>query len=205
MSNDAAGFASATDRMIASPKGAFDAGLRPDPFPDQAASLLPGRLAATRTGLTPASDDELETRTSPQRDHLLITGRTDCSTNGASPRPDKACRRSLPIRAQAIAGTRGQVGRPPPLAAPMNCDLDAKCVCAGQVRCRCAVEREPSTLRRRNPFGTSTLTQDSGFAGCSFLRPFRDFARSGTSPVPGLRPERVAPSGQLNDPPRCEK
>ena len=42
MSNDAAGFASATDRSVASPNGAFDAGLRPGPFPDQAASLLPG-------------------------------------------------------------------------------------------------------------------------------------------------------------------
>jgi hypothetical protein len=38
---------------------AFDAGLRPGPFPDQAASLLPGLLAATRTGLPPAGDDEL--------------------------------------------------------------------------------------------------------------------------------------------------
>src|SRR5437763_251304 len=38
---------------------ALDAGLRPDPFPDRAASLLPGLLAATRTGLTPAGDDEL--------------------------------------------------------------------------------------------------------------------------------------------------
>src|SRR4051794_29134532 len=38
---------------------AFDAGLRPDPFPDRAASLLPGLLAATRTGLAPAGDDEL--------------------------------------------------------------------------------------------------------------------------------------------------
>jgi hypothetical protein len=65
MSNDAAGFASATDRMIASPRGAFDAGLRPDPFPDQAASLLPGLLAATRTGLTPASDDELTNHQPP--------------------------------------------------------------------------------------------------------------------------------------------
>jgi hypothetical protein len=36
-----------------------DAGLRPDPFPDRAASLLPGLLTATRTGLTPAGDDEL--------------------------------------------------------------------------------------------------------------------------------------------------
>jgi hypothetical protein len=49
----------ATDRRVASPKGAFDAGLRPDPFPDRAASLLPSLLAATRTGLTPAGDDEL--------------------------------------------------------------------------------------------------------------------------------------------------
>src|SRR5665648_800592 len=38
---------------------ALDAGLRPDPFPDRAASLLPGLLAATRTGLSPAGDDEL--------------------------------------------------------------------------------------------------------------------------------------------------
>src|SRR5277367_5971533 len=41
------------------PHRALDAGLRPGPFPDQAASLLPGLLAATRTGLTPAGDDEL--------------------------------------------------------------------------------------------------------------------------------------------------
>jgi hypothetical protein len=38
---------------------AFDAGLRPGPFPNRAASLLPGLLAATRTGLSPAGDDEL--------------------------------------------------------------------------------------------------------------------------------------------------
>src|SRR3954454_15248051 len=31
------------------PCRAFDTGLRPDPFPDRAASLLPGLLAATRT------------------------------------------------------------------------------------------------------------------------------------------------------------
>src|SRR6516165_9873932 len=49
----------ATDRIVAPPKGASDAGLRPGPFPDQAASLLPGLLAATRTGLSPAGDDEL--------------------------------------------------------------------------------------------------------------------------------------------------
>src|SRR2546423_7398032 len=39
---------------------ALDAGRRPGPFPDRAASLLPGLLAATRTGLTPAGDDEHE-------------------------------------------------------------------------------------------------------------------------------------------------
>src|ERR1022692_2299151 len=38
---------------------AFDAGLRPRPFPGETASLLPGLLAATRTGLPPAGDDEL--------------------------------------------------------------------------------------------------------------------------------------------------
>src|SRR3954463_3773637 len=47
------------------PDRAFDTGLRPDPFPDRAASLLPGLLAATRTGLPPASDDELTTTDQP--------------------------------------------------------------------------------------------------------------------------------------------
>jgi hypothetical protein len=41
------------------PNGAFGAGLRPDPFPGQIASLLPGLLAATRTGLAPAGGGEL--------------------------------------------------------------------------------------------------------------------------------------------------
>ena len=49
----------AADRIFAPPCRASDAGLRPHPFPDEAASLLPGHLAATRTGLSPASDDEL--------------------------------------------------------------------------------------------------------------------------------------------------
>jgi hypothetical protein len=38
---------------------AFDTGLRRRRFPSDTASLLPGLLAATRTGLTPASDDKL--------------------------------------------------------------------------------------------------------------------------------------------------
>ena len=57
--NGAAGFASCCGPLICSPRGAFDAGLRPDPFPGQAASLLPGLLAVTRAGLSPAGDGEL--------------------------------------------------------------------------------------------------------------------------------------------------
>ena len=49
----------ATDRIVAPPYRAFDAGLRRRAFPPGAASLLPGLLAATRTGLPPAGDDEL--------------------------------------------------------------------------------------------------------------------------------------------------
>jgi hypothetical protein len=58
-SNDAAGFASCHGPHRRSPLQGFDAELRPGPFPDQTASLLPGLLAATRTGLPPAGDDEL--------------------------------------------------------------------------------------------------------------------------------------------------
>src|SRR5437868_8505881 len=43
----------------ASPEHAGALGLRSRPFPDGTASLLPSLLAATRTGLPPASDDEL--------------------------------------------------------------------------------------------------------------------------------------------------
>src|SRR6266540_6799564 len=57
--NDAAGFASCCRPLSCSPRRALDARLRPGPSPDRAASLLPGLLAATRTGLTPAGDDEL--------------------------------------------------------------------------------------------------------------------------------------------------
>src|SRR5215204_5972555 len=72
MSTDAAGFAHATDRSVAPPKGAFDAGLRPDPFPDRAASLLPGLLAATRTGLPPAGNDELMSDQLTSMNHLQL-------------------------------------------------------------------------------------------------------------------------------------
>ena len=49
------------ERAVRNGEG-FRRWLRPDQFPDRAASLLRGLLAATRTGLTPASDYELTTR-----------------------------------------------------------------------------------------------------------------------------------------------
>jgi hypothetical protein len=62
----------ATDRSVAPPNGALDTGLRPGPFPDRAASLLPGLLAATRTGLTPAGDDELMLDQVNSTNHLQL-------------------------------------------------------------------------------------------------------------------------------------
>jgi len=59
------------------PNGMLDAGLRHRPFPDDTASLLPGPLTATRTGLTPASDDELANQTSTiYMINLQLSGRT---------------------------------------------------------------------------------------------------------------------------------
>ena len=48
---------------------AFDTALRRRAFPPDAGSLLPGPLAATRTGLTPAGNDELPI----ESDHVFIT------------------------------------------------------------------------------------------------------------------------------------
>src|SRR5215207_5090414 len=95
----------ATDRSLAPPKGAFDAGLRRRAFPPDAASLLPGLLAATRTGLPPAGNDEL------MLDHL-INKHHQLWAHAASP-CEQHCRAPLP---------RGRTnGRPrfiPPLYSP---------------------------------------------------------------------------------------
>jgi hypothetical protein len=83
---------------------AFDAGLRPRPFPDQTASLLPGLLAATRTGLPPASDDEL---TNPKMHHGL---RHDV-TSGSAGRTKKAqCAGQPPRRRVPARVTMAVVG-----------------------------------------------------------------------------------------------
>jgi hypothetical protein len=66
----------AADHPVAPPYRASDAGLRRRAFPPDAASLLPGLLAATRTGLPPASDDELTNTKihhgATSRCHLLL-------------------------------------------------------------------------------------------------------------------------------------
>src|SRR3954462_532735 len=66
------------------PCRAFDTGLRPDPFPHRAASLLPGLLAATRTGLPPASDDELTTTDQPptRSTSCLLGARENLTASG---------------------------------------------------------------------------------------------------------------------------
>src|ERR687893_2538779 len=64
--DDAAGFASCYGPHLRSPfYRAFDTGLRRRTFPSDTASLLPGLLATTRTGLPPASDDELANEDQP--------------------------------------------------------------------------------------------------------------------------------------------
>src|SRR5262249_19001110 len=76
LSNDAAGFAPRYGPLSRSPyHRAFDTGLRRQAFPPDAASLLPGLLAATRTGLPPASDDELTSSDqSPTRSTSTLLG-----------------------------------------------------------------------------------------------------------------------------------
>jgi hypothetical protein len=54
---------------VAPPNGALDTGLRRRAFPPNAASLLPGVLTLTGTGLTPAGEHKLARR-SP---HAAIT------------------------------------------------------------------------------------------------------------------------------------
>jgi hypothetical protein len=80
------------DRSVAPPNGAFDAGLRTGPFPDRPASLLPGSLAITQTGLTPAGDDELLIRSWPLANHLrdLWAHRLPNNCREAEMKPEKS-------------------------------------------------------------------------------------------------------------------
>ena len=82
-------------------------------------------------------------------------GFTELSSR-ASPHPDEACNDRLPVSAQAHAGTCGQGGRPPPLATPMHGDRDAKCICAGQVRCLALWSEHSPRYAVRNDSKTHT-------------------------------------------------
>ena len=84
MSNDAAGFASCYGPHRRSPIRAFDAGLRPRPFPGETASLLPGLLAATRTGLTPAGNNKLMSDQVISTNHLQPL--EHCASEGTTER-----------------------------------------------------------------------------------------------------------------------
>lgn len=67
----------ATDRPLAHPHGTLDAGLRHRAFPPDAASLLPGLLAATRTGPSPAGGCELTFRSGHNQAPPPNAGHTD--------------------------------------------------------------------------------------------------------------------------------
>jgi hypothetical protein len=69
----------AADRTVAPTNVALDTALRRRAFPPDAGSLLPGLLAATRTGLAPAGGDEL----ADTLDH--ITSHTSSRTDRAHP------------------------------------------------------------------------------------------------------------------------
>ncbi len=104
----------ATDRSVASPNGAFDAGLRPGPLPDRAASLLPGLLAATRTGLAPAGDDELMFGSGHPINHLRIVwahvavpAEDDTRLQNPATRSRVTCRRSPSKWRILLSGLRG--------------------------------------------------------------------------------------------------
>jgi hypothetical protein len=81
---------------------AFDAGLRPRLFPDEAASLLPGLLAATRTGLTPASNDELTNTDEKSR----VTG--DCYARLCGS-PGSETSRGRPALDQVVSAVHDEV------------------------------------------------------------------------------------------------
>ena len=104
----------AADRVFAPPQWAFDIGLRPGPFPDRAADLLPGLLVVTRTGLAPAGDNEHVSRWSGHPCTVLrlqgaLPGggvtQADDLCKGDQVRPQYPGRRSL---------QRGQVRRQQP-------------------------------------------------------------------------------------------
>src|SRR3954454_11367004 len=112
---------------------AFDTGLRPDPFPDRAASLLPGLLAATRTGLPPASDDELTTTDQPptRSTSCLLGARENLTGNGIERLPRSVSRERLPS-AEAPSDGVGPV---------LPCGAGRRGLASGDVFVRASIRR----------------------------------------------------------------
>src|SRR3954470_2153562 len=88
----------ATDRSLAPPKGAFDAGLRPDPFPDRAASLLSTWVHGDGAGRLGAIGRRLARHRDPGHD-----GARRRSAAAGRLRPGDARRRAQ-LRDHAAAG-----------------------------------------------------------------------------------------------------
>ena len=61
------------ERIVAPLYRAFDAGVRPCPFPGETASPLPGLLTATWTGLPPAGDDGAYRHEDPLRHYVTVS------------------------------------------------------------------------------------------------------------------------------------
>jgi hypothetical protein len=114
----------ATDRPLAHPQRALDAGLRHRAFPPDAASLLPGALAPTGTGLPPAGRCELMFRSGhiqappPNAGHTHHSSRRRacyCSRDASSGSPLNAVHCTSGVRA---LGARGHEIRRPARCCP---------------------------------------------------------------------------------------
>src|SRR5512144_2149239 len=86
---------------VAPPNGAFDTGLRRRAFPPDAASLLPGALALTGTGLPPAGGCELMFRSGHDQAPPPNAGHTKLPSSGL---PKVGFLAALPLRAQSSTG-----------------------------------------------------------------------------------------------------
>src|SRR5215211_7846236 len=108
----------ATDRPLAHPQGALDAGLRHRAFPPDAASLLPGLLAATRTGPTPAGECELTFRSGHYQAPPPNSGHTDPGSAQTGPGAvgrEGGANEGSASRARAVGSDQvcsGRLGRP---------------------------------------------------------------------------------------------
>src|SRR3954447_23045025 len=141
---------------------AFDTGLRPRPFPDEAASLLPGPLAVTRTGLTPASDDELTTQDQPP------TRSTSCLwAHGKASVANVRAGHNILNRRRRILGPDhpDTLTCTPPACSPTTCTAQETSTplahstsrhCPNTAASSATITPTPSTRRATSPHGCAT-------------------------------------------------